>query len=87
MTTFDEARKELRAAGVLLSAPPGQYTVSKVGMPDTAFSTDDLAEAIARGRAIAALNEALRQLPPIGPMKFAHNRKVAARRRKESRDG
>ena len=93
VTTFDEARKELRSKGVTLTAPPGAYTVSKVGMPDTVFATEDLAEAIARGRAIAALNQALRQLPALAPMgskstrrarMYKHNRAIAQRRSKKS---
>jgi hypothetical protein len=56
---FEAAVAELRAGGVQLDTPPGEYRVNyRGGKPETAYFTDDLADAIEHGRAMAAARAA-----------------------------
>ena len=51
---FDTAVAELRACGVPLDSLPGEYRVNyRGGKPETAYFTDDLADAIEHGHAMA----------------------------------
>ena len=51
---FETAVAELRACGVQIDSPPGEYRVNYCGgEADTAYFTDDLADAIEHGRAMA----------------------------------
>jgi hypothetical protein len=54
-TLFAGAVAELAARGVQLAARPGEYVVNfRGGTQATAYVTDDLADAIEHGRALAA---------------------------------
>jgi hypothetical protein len=61
---FETAVAELRAGGVQLDTPPGEYRVNyRGGKPETAYFTDDLADAIEHGRAMAAARAADQAAP------------------------
>ena len=87
--SFQEAAETLRQRGIVLRQLPGQYSVNfRTGRPATEYRTDDLDDALAHGLAMGA---APAPEPPLGPMgkgpsqrgrMIAHNRKLAARRRK-----
>jgi hypothetical protein len=91
LITFADAKSELRKLGISLIMAPAEYVVYKRGSSLDAFRTDDLAAAVEHGRQLAVISSALRDLPPLGPMgrksrrgqMYAHNRKIAARRRKQ----
>jgi hypothetical protein len=52
---FELAAAELRRTGIILQQRPGEYCVNvKSGSAATAYVTDDLADAIEHGRALAA---------------------------------
>jgi hypothetical protein len=56
---FETAAAELRAGGVQIDTPPGEYRVNyRGGKSETAYFTDDLADAIEHGRAMAAARAA-----------------------------
>ena len=88
---FEIARAELEALGVVLTSVPGEYRVNfRKGRADTEYLTDDLQDALAHGRAMAAAPPAP-SLPPLGPTgsrgtlrgtMYRHNRKLAAKRRR-----
>lgn len=56
LTAFEIARDQLRAIGIKLTIHPGTYCVNfaKGSTEATAYFTDDLADAIEHGRAMAA---------------------------------
>ena len=90
-TPFDIAREELKVLGVVLRKGQGEYRVSRrPGTPSSEFVTDDLTDAITRGREMAEQALNLPE-PPLGPTgqsrsrrnrMYHHNRKLAARRSK-----
>jgi hypothetical protein len=88
---FQAAFDELKALGLLLRQAPGEYRVNfPRGSAETEYITDDLQDALDRGREMA---EEPRPVPevPLGPMgrrtrrgdMYRHNRTVAARRRQK----
>ncbi len=87
---FREAVEALRKIGIALRQLPGEYSVNfRNGRPETEYRTVELADAIAHAM---GMGEAPVPLPPLGPMgkgltrrglMYRHNRKVAARRRKQ----
>jgi len=92
-TPFQTASDELKALGLLLERAPGQYRVNfRNGTAATEYTTDDLHAAVMRGREMAAHPPAPSE-PPLGPtgrrfsrrgFMYRHNRKIAARRHKQS---
>jgi hypothetical protein len=85
---FQTACHELKAIGIVLRKEPGLYRVNfRNGPAATEYVTDNLQDAIARGRDMAAQAPAP-TAPPLGPMgprsrrgiMYRHNRKIAARR-------
>jgi hypothetical protein len=95
MTTaaFQAACDELRALGLLLRQSPGEYRVNfPHGTAATAYVTDDLQDALKRGREMAE-NPLPAPDAPLGPMgrrtrrgdMYRHNRMVAATRRRKRR--
>ena len=88
-TPFQIACAELKALGLVLQQTPGQYRVNfRDGNTATAYTTDDLQSAVARGREMAATPPEPSE-PPLGPtgprstrrrFMYRHNRKIAARR-------
>lgn len=82
-TTFDE----LKTLGLVLRQTPGEYRVNfRHGSEATEYITDDLQDALARGREMAAQQPSF--APPLGPVgprssrrgkMYRHNRKIAAR--------
>ena len=91
MTTlpaFQTAFDELKTLGLVLRRAPGEYSVNfPHGTEATEYITDDLQDALSRGREMAECPPP-RELPPLGPMgrrtrrgdMYKHNRSVAARR-------
>ncbi len=87
--SFQEAAETLRQRGIVLRQLPGQYSVNfRAGRPATEYRTDDLDDALAHGLKMGA---APAPEPPLGPLgkrptqrgkMIAHNRKIAARRRR-----
>jgi hypothetical protein len=89
----------LAARGARLPARPGEYVVNfRDGTPATAYVTDDLADAIEHGRALAlsitAADAPKKREPPLGPTGprsprrakiYRHNKKLAARRARARR--
>jgi hypothetical protein len=95
-TPFEIACAELKALGLVLQQTPGQYRVNfRNGRAATAYTTDDLQSAVMRGREMAASPPNPSELPlgPLGPRStrrgfmYRHNRKIAARRRRQSAEG
>jgi hypothetical protein len=91
-TPFQDAHAELKSLGLVLRYAPGEYRVNfRNGRPETEFITDDLQEALARGREMAS-HPPPEPAPPVGPLgprsrrgtMYRHNRKLAARRRRQS---
>lgn len=90
-TPFHIACEELKVLGVVLRKGQGQYRVNhRGGTLASEFFTDDLTDAIARGREMA-LQVSKRADPPLGPTgpsrsrrsrMYRHNRRLAARRSK-----
>jgi hypothetical protein len=88
---FIAAQAALRALGVRLTLYLGDYCVNfENGATGTAFYTSDLKEALRVGYIMAA--HVQKKLAPIGPtgrrgsrraMMYRHNKKLAARRRRE----
>jgi hypothetical protein len=93
-TRFQKAYDELKALGLVLKPEPGQYRVFFHHAADPQYLTDDLDDALQRGREMAA-NPPPPPEPPLGPTKprsrrrafmYKHNRILAARRlRKQSK--
>jgi hypothetical protein len=90
VSAFQSAYDELKKLGLILHRAPGEYRVSfPHGAPGTEYITDDLQDALSRGRDMAE-QPPPQQPPPLGPMgrrtrkgeMYKHNRKVAARRRR-----
>lgn len=91
-TAFQTASDELRALGLVLQKAPGQYRVNfRQGTETTEYLTDDLETALAQGRKMAAQPPPPAE-PPLGPTgprrsnrgkMYRHNRKIAARRRRQ----
>jgi len=92
MTTaaFQMVAEELRALGLLLHQAPGEYRINYPhGTAATEYVTDDLQDALNRGREMAENPLPLPDLP-LGPVgrrtrrgdMYKHNRMIAARRRK-----
>jgi hypothetical protein len=93
MTPFARARDELRALGIVLKEAPGEYSVKRAKSIGVGCMFDNLDDALAFGRTPATQDQALHELPPLGPMKpkssrrafmYRHNRKVAAKRAKRA---
>lgn len=90
-TPYQKAFEELRALGLVLQQAPGHYRVNfRNGAPATEYVTDDIEDALARGRLMALLPPPA-VLPPLGPtgprlsrraFMYRHNRKIAARRKR-----
>lgn len=88
---FHIACEELKMLGVVLRKGQGEYRVNHRGGTATSeFLTDDLTDAITRGREMAA-ERPNRPEPPLGPTgpnssrrsrMYRHNRRLAARRAK-----
>lgn len=88
---FEEAKAELRRFGMTLTIALGEYCVNYEGGTEaTAYYTTDLDDALTTGRAMS--QAAHKAKPPLGPtgrrmsrkaMMFKHNRKIAAKRRRE----
>jgi hypothetical protein len=85
---FQSARDELKKLGVELHRAPGEYRVNfPNGARETDYITDDLQDALTRGREMAE-HPPPPEPPPLGPMgrrsrrgdMFKHNKSVAARR-------
>jgi len=85
---FQTAFDELKTLGLVLRREPGEYRVNfPHGTEATEYITDDLQDALSRGREMAECPPP-RELPPLGPMgrrtrrgdMYKHNRSVAARR-------
>ena len=91
-TAFQTALDELKALGLVLQKAPGQYRVNfRNGTEATEYLTDDLESALAKGREMAA-QPPPPPAPPLGPtgprssrrgVMYRHNRKIAARRRRQ----
>jgi hypothetical protein len=85
------ANETLSPLGLTVEIIPGGYRVNyKNARPESAYSTDNLADAIETGRHMAKYPPAP-PLPPMGPtgrrntrrgLMMVHNRKIAARRRR-----
>lgn len=90
VSRFDEACAELRASGISLKRAPGEYIVSRAKSMGASTAFESLDDAIQHGRALAAQNDSLRDLPPLGPtgkksrraQMYRHNRRVAAKQKK-----
>jgi hypothetical protein len=88
-TPFHIVCEELKMMGVVLRKGQGEYRVnSRDGATATEYVTDDLTDAVDRGREMAA-QVRNRSEPPLGPtgpnrsrrsLMCQHNRKLAARR-------
>ncbi|HTV88821.1 MAG TPA: hypothetical protein VME41_07385 [Stellaceae bacterium] len=86
---FTTAIAELAAAGVRLTARPGEYCVGRRDDAAAAYVTDDLLDAIAYGRALAcaapqpgetgALQPAGRRRPPVAMTPKAWRRRMIRR--------
>jgi hypothetical protein len=88
VSAFQSACDELNKLGLELHRAPGEYRVNfPHGTPGTDYITDDLQDALTRGREMAERPPPF-ELPPLGPMgrrtrrgdMYKHNRSVAARR-------
>lgn len=87
---YDVAAAELRPLGVKITVGQGEYVLTYRGMRNSPEQhADDLAEAIASGREMAA-HPPLAAIAPMGPTgrrhtrrgrMLKHNRWIAARRR------
>jgi hypothetical protein len=90
---FNDAYAELRPLGITIKMVPGGYSIRRTKAMGLGTTFDNLAEALAYGRSLAAQNDALRDLPPLGPMgkkskrgeMYRHNRKIAAKRAKSGK--
>jgi hypothetical protein len=89
-TVFQTVSDELRALGLVIQRRPGEYRVNfPHGTAATEYMTDDLQDALNRGREMAEHPPPLPDAP-LGPVgrrtrrgdMYKHNRKVAARRRR-----
>jgi hypothetical protein len=90
--SFASVVADLAAKGVRLRAVAGEYSVNFTGGgPLTDYRSDDLADAIEHGRAMARSVRPAE--PPLGPigrrsrrgLMIRHNRKIAARRARAAR--
>jgi hypothetical protein len=73
---FEMAAAELRTLGITLESLPGEYRVNfRNGAERTAYSTEDLQDALAAGRAMAATAEQTSQETPSGPGKTRRPRR------------
>jgi hypothetical protein len=88
VSLFQTVADELRTLGLVLERAPGEYRVNfPHGTADTEYITDDLQDALDRGREMAKNPPPLPEVP-LGPMgrrtrrgdMYKHNRAVAARR-------
>ena len=88
VSLFQAVSDELRTLGLVLEQAPGEYRVNfPHGTAETEFITDDLQDALDRGREMAEKPPPLPELP-FGPMghrtrrgaMYRHNKAVAARR-------
>ena len=87
--TVQGVQETLRRLGMVLTVAPGEYRVNfSNGRFATAYSTDDLADALATGLAMAPTAPVV--LPPLGPtgshnsrraMMYRHNARIAVARR------
>lgn len=84
---FEIAKAELQTLGIKLAYVPGEYRVNcQQGGEDTLYVTDDLADALAHGRALAAAKPSeAEQAPSPTPRKWRRPKKMtpgAVRRRR-----
>ena len=96
MGAFQDAYDLLKSKSVILPQEPGQYRLSFTHDPlAVEYVTDDLADALREGLKIAP-HAPPPPLPPLGPtgrkksrrgQMLAHNRKIAARRRRQAAKG
>jgi len=90
-TPYQKAFDELRKLGLVLQQAPGHYRVNfRNGTAKTEYQTEDLYDALDRGRLMAS-NPPPPAEPPPGPTRarsrqrafmLAHNNRVEARRKK-----
>lgn len=89
-TAFQTVSDELKRLGLTLRREPGEYRVNfRDGTAAAEYITDDLQDALKRGREMARRPPAPAELP-LGPLGrrtrkghiYKHNRKLAARRKK-----
>jgi hypothetical protein len=88
-TPFQTACEKLKALGLVLQQAPGHYLVNfRNGTTDTEYQTENLDDALQRGKEMAAQPSPARE-PPLGPtgprsktraFMYSHNKRVAARR-------
>jgi hypothetical protein len=91
--TLAAVSAELRRLGVAIRSAPGEYRVNyRGGQETTSYHTDDLADALATGRAMAENPPPPAPLPlgPVGrrntrrAQMINHNRRLAERRRAQA---
>jgi len=95
-TLFQTVSGELRALGLVIQQAPGYYSVNfRNGSEATEYQTENLDDALHRGKEMAAHSPPLPE-PPLGPtgsrsrrraIMIAHNNRIAARRRKKKAAG
>ncbi len=89
-TPFQIAYDELKALGLVLTCEPGCYRVNfRNGTAATEYCAEELPDALAHGREMAAEERPQTAALPLGPtgsrnsrrgLIYRHNRKLAARR-------
>jgi hypothetical protein len=89
---FQIAFEELHELGLVLKQTPGEYRVNyQGGTSATEYRTDELQDAVQRGREMAERAPPA-EPPPLGPtgprgtrryLMYRHNKKLAARRAKK----
>lgn len=93
MTLYRDAKDRLKALGLTLSKAGAEYRVNfPHGGASTEYVTDDLDDAVKEGERMAE-HSPPPKLPPLGPLgpkgtrrglMYRHNRKLAARRKRQS---
>ena len=94
-TLLETISEELRSLGLELQQGAGEYRINyRYGTAATEYQTDDLFEALERGRVMAS-NPPPRPDPPLGPTgpkspwkacMYAHNKRDAAKRWKRAEE-